>query len=92
MTGFIRSFFESALKTNDALEFAVVTGCLRISRESIFTGMNNLEIISVRSDDFADAFGFTQEDTEGMLKDYAGVTAFGLCFCKKSCIVGLYDR
>ena len=56
MTGFIRSFFESALKTNDALEFAVATGCLRFSRESIFTGMNNLEIISVRSDDIADAF------------------------------------
>lgn len=44
MTGFIRSLFESALKTNPYLEFAVITGCLRISRESIFTGLNNLEI------------------------------------------------
>ena len=70
MTGFIRSLFESALKTNGTLAFAVVTGCLRISRESIFTGMNNLEIISIRSGDFTEAFGFTQEETEKMLADY----------------------
>lgn len=43
----IRSVFESALKTNDSLAFAVITGCLRISRESIFTGLNNLQIISI---------------------------------------------
>ena len=47
MIDFVRSLFESALKTNDSLEFAVITGCLRISRESIFTGLNNLEVISV---------------------------------------------
>ena len=47
MVSFIRSLFESALKTNDSLEFAVVTGCLRISRESIFTGLNNLKVVSV---------------------------------------------
>ena len=70
MTGFIRSLFESALKTNDALEFAVVTGCLRISRESIFTGMNHLEIISIRSSDFMEGFGFSQQETEKMLADY----------------------
>lgn len=47
MTAFIRSLFESVLKTNPHVEFAVITGCLRISRESIFTGLNNLEIYSI---------------------------------------------
>lgn len=70
MISFIRSLFESALKTNDALEFAVITGCLRISRESIFTGMNHLELVSIRSGDFGEAFGFTQEETVKMLLDY----------------------
>ena len=70
MTGFIRSFLESALKTNDALEFAVVTGCLRISKESIFTGLNNLNIISIRSGSFSEAFGFTEEETMRLLSDY----------------------
>ncbi len=51
MTDFIRSLFESALKTNPFLEFSVITGCLRISKESIFTGLNNLEIISILKDD-----------------------------------------
>lgn len=46
MIAFVRSLFESALKTNDALEFAVITGCLRNSWESIFTGMNHLEILN----------------------------------------------
>jgi len=70
MIGFIRSFFESALKTNDALEFAVVTGCLRISRESIFTGLNNMTLVSVRSGLFSEAFGFTEDETMQMLGDY----------------------
>ena len=70
MVGFIRSLFESALKTNDALERAVVTGCLRISKESIFTGLNHLTINSVLDDTFAEGFGFTQEETEKMLIDY----------------------
>ena len=70
MTGFIRSLFESALKTNDALERAVVTGCLRISKESIFTGMNNLHINSIRESGFDEAFGFTESETEQMLRDY----------------------
>ncbi|MBR4344709.1 MAG: AAA family ATPase [Lachnospiraceae bacterium] len=70
MIGFIRSFFENALKTNDSLEFAVITGCLRISKESIFTGLNNLSINSVRSEKFAEYFGFTQEETDLMLKEY----------------------
>ena len=70
MVGFIRSLFESALKTNDALERAVVTGCLRISRESIFTGLNNLEVNSIRGRDFGEYFGFTVDETEAMLKAY----------------------
>ena len=70
MVGFIRSLFESALKTNDALEFAVVTGCLRISKESIFTGLNNLEIYSIRNAGFDEYFGFTHEDVVKMLKEY----------------------
>ena len=70
MVGFIRSLFESALKTNDALEFAVVTGCLRISKESIFTGLNNLKVNSILSGDFAEAFGFNESETLKMLEDY----------------------
>ncbi|MBQ9008893.1 MAG: AAA family ATPase [Clostridia bacterium] len=74
MVGFMRSLFESCLKTNDALEFAVITGCLRISKESIFTGMNNLTINSIRAGGFDEAFGFTATETMKMLKDY-GVEA-----------------
>ncbi len=70
MVGFIRSLFESALKTNDALEFAVVTGCLRISKESIFTGLNNLTVNSIRGTDFGEYYGFTPEDTLEMLDHY----------------------
>lgn len=70
MVALIRSLFESALKTNDYLEFAVVTGCLRISKESIFTGLNNLNIVSITSDSFAEHFGFVPEEVEQMLKDY----------------------
>ncbi len=70
MVGFIRSLFESALKTNDALEFGVVTGCLRISKESIFTGLNHLQISSIYNNGYEEAFGFTQQETEQMLTDY----------------------
>ena len=70
MVGFIRSLFESALKTNDALQFGVVTGCLRISKESIFTGLNHLQINSLMDDTFSEGFGFTEEETEQMLIDY----------------------
>lgn len=70
MVDFIRSLFESALKTNEHLEFAVVTGCLRISKESIFTGLNNLEIISILNVDYAEYFGFTQEEVVKLLEDY----------------------
>ena len=70
MVALIRSLFESALKTNDNLEFAVVTGCLRISKESIFTGLNNLKVISITSQTYAEHFGFTQVEVEQMLRDY----------------------
>lgn len=70
MTAFIRSLFESALKTNDFLEFAVVTGCLCISKKSIFTGLNNLKINSIRNDNFAEGFGFTEKETEEFLQYY----------------------
>lgn len=70
MTDFIRSLFESALKTNEFLEFAVITGCLRISRESIFTGLNNLKILSVLDESFAEYFGFTQSEVKAMLDYY----------------------
>lgn len=70
MAGFVRSLFETALKTNDSLEFAVVTGRLRISRESIFTGLNNLEIHSVLSYRYADCYGFTQGEVEKLLEYY----------------------
>ena len=70
MVALIRSLFESALKTNDNLEFAVVTGCLRTSKESIFTGLNNLKIMSITSLTYAEHFGFTPEEVKQMLKDY----------------------
>lgn len=70
MVSFIRSLFESALKTNDTLEFAVITGCLRISKESIFTGLNNLNIISILDRSYAEHFGFTQSEVDQMLSHY----------------------
>ncbi|MBR1628110.1 MAG: AAA family ATPase [Lachnospiraceae bacterium] len=70
MVGFIRSLFESSLKTNPTLERAVVTGCLRISRESIFTGLNHLEINTVRDARFVEGFGFTDQETADMLEYY----------------------
>ena len=70
MIDFIRSLFESALKTNEYLKFAVVTGCLRISKESIFTGLNNLEMNSILNPNYAEHFGFTQSETEEILNYY----------------------
>ncbi len=70
MVDFICSLFESALKTNDTLERAVITGCLRISKESIFTGLNNFKVNSIRGREFGEYFGFTVEETETMLKAY----------------------
>ena len=70
MISFIRSLFESALKTNPYLEKSVITGCLRISKESIFTGLNNLETDSVLHTRYADSFGFTEDEVKAMLAYY----------------------
>lgn len=70
MAEVIRSLFESALKTNDNLEFAVVTGCLRISKESIFTGLNNLKTDSILHTEFGEYFGFVQSEVEEILDEY----------------------
>jgi len=67
---FIRDLFSVALKDNSHLEFAVMTGCLRVSKESIFTGLNNLAVHSVFTRDFAEHFGFTQNEVDAMLKYY----------------------
>lgn len=74
MADFLRSLFESALKTNPCLEFAVVTGCLRITLESIFTGLNNLEMISILNRSYGEFFGFVQEEVDEILH-YYGLTA-----------------
>ena len=70
MISFLRSLFESALKTNPHLEFAILTGCLHISKESIFTGLNNLEIISILNKSYDEYFGFTNEEVKKICKDY----------------------
>ncbi|RGM79390.1 MULTISPECIES: AAA family ATPase [Ruminococcus] len=80
MTNLIRNCFESALKTNPSLEFAVLTGCLRVSRESIFTGLNNLKTYSITKNKFSQYFGFTQEEMKEILQtfsleQYAGTIA-----------------
>ena len=71
MVDFIRSLFESSLKTNPSLEFSVITGCLRISKESIFTGLNNLKIISILNTRYDEYFGFTSEEVKKICKDYS---------------------
>ena len=70
MVELIRSFFSMALKTNDSLEFSVITGCLRVSKESIFTGFNNPKIISILSDNYGEYFGFLQNEVDKMLAYY----------------------
>ena len=70
MIDFIRSLFESALKTNPYLEKSVITGCLRISKESIFTGLNNLKVDSVLRTEYGDSFRFTDSEVEEMLAYY----------------------
>ena len=70
MVRFIRSLFESALKTNSALEFSVITGCLRISKESIFTGLNNLAVNSILSNKYSESFGFVQYEVDELMEYY----------------------
>lgn len=66
----IRSLFEQALKTNENLKFAVLTGCMRISRESIFTGLNNLKVLTIADVRFDEYFGFTDREVRDMLDYY----------------------
>ena len=70
MIDFIRSLFESALKTNPHLYFAVITGCLRITKESIFTGLNNFDNVSILSKIYDEYFGFTRKDVDELLVNY----------------------
>ncbi len=70
MVDLIRSLFGNALKTNDSLYFAVLTGCLRISRESIFTGLNNFNVYTVKNVQYHEAFGFTDAEVRQMLEYY----------------------
>ena len=66
---FMRGFLGSALKTNPSLSFAVLTGVTRVSKESIFSGLNNLKVCSVLSDSYCDIFGFTQEEAARLMED-----------------------
>ncbi len=77
MADLIRSMFSQALKTNASLEFAVLTGCLRISRESIFTGMNNLRVLTASDVRFEEHFGFTDEEVREILEYYGLSDAYG---------------
>lgn len=70
MATLVRNLFEQALKTNDSLKFAVLTGCMRISKESIFTGLNNLKVLSVAEVQFDEFFGFTDREVGEMLAYY----------------------
>ena len=70
MVELIRSLFGNAFKTNDSLYFAVLTGCLRISKESIFTGLNNFNVYTVKDVQYHEAFGFTDVEVRQMLEDY----------------------
>ena len=70
MLSLIRSLLGQALKTNNSLKFAVLTGCLRISRESIFTGLNNLKVLTIADERFDEYFGFTDKEVQKMLEYY----------------------
>lgn len=70
MVSLIRGLFGQALKTNEFLQFAVLTGCLRVSKESIFTGLNNFKVLSIADARFDEQFGFTDEEVRGLLADY----------------------
>lgn len=70
MVSLIRGLFGQALKTNEFLQFAVLTGCFRVSKEIIFTGLNNFKIFSITDTRFDEHFGFTEEEVSQLLKDY----------------------
>ncbi len=70
MVDFISKLFSVTFKTNDCLEKGFLTGCLRVSRESIFTGFNNLQVYDCSEDEYAELFGFTSDEVKQLLKDY----------------------
>lgn len=70
MVSLIRGLFGQALKTNDYLQFAILTGCLRISKESIFTGLNNFEVISIMDSRYDECFGFTDAEVKEILENF----------------------
>lgn len=70
MVSLLRGLFGQALKTNEFLQFAVLTGCLRVSKESIFTGLNNFKVLSISDVRFDEQFGFTDEEVRKLLNDY----------------------
>ena len=70
MVALIRGLFGQALKTNDSLMFAVLTGCLRVSKERIFTGLNNFKVLSITDARFDEQFGFTEEEVQNLLEFY----------------------
>ena len=70
MVSLIRGLFGMALKTNESLQFAVLTGCLRITKESIFTGLNNFKVMSILDARFDEQFGFTDNEVKKILDDY----------------------
>lgn len=70
MISLLRNMFSKALKGNDSLQFAVITGCLRISKESIFTGLNNLNVMTITDEYFNNSFGFTKDEVWDLLKYY----------------------
>ena len=76
MVQFIRAVFESVLKTNDSLEFGVLTGCLRVSKESIFTGLNNMDVYSVTVNACSEYFGFTETEVQEILAEYGLMDCF----------------
>lgn len=77
MVALIRSLFGQALKTNDFLQFAVLTGCLRVSKESIFTGLNNFKVLSITESRFDEHFGFTDAEVKTLLDDYNLTAHYG---------------
>ena len=70
MVLFIRNLFEQTLKTNESLQLAVLTGCMRISKESIFTGLNNLRVLTIADVEFEEHFGFTDSEVRELLEYY----------------------
>ena len=76
MVRLIRNMFGNVLKTNNSLAFAVLTGCLRIAKESIFTGLNNFKVYSITDEEFDETFGFTGEEVQEMLAYYGLSSCF----------------